>query len=278
MPSTRRKPNTVASQATAGAMRICEPMPAVESQAPSSKLSPNAPRRSGRPTVVSRLSKLARNEPSSTAATANSGCGAMPPREIGPWPAASFAAIRALRVDAGDDRHARHEPRQQRLVVIELDAHGNALHHLGEIAGGVVGRQQRDLRTGRRRDALDLAAELFARKTVDGDLDRLARCYVRELGLLVIRDHIDLWQRHHVDEVGADVDVVAGLHLTLADDAIERRRDLSITKLELHARQRRLGGVELGGALLPGALQDFELMLLGCDHGAACAHVGLRLG
>lgn len=43
-----------------------------------------APRRSGRPTVLRRLSKLARNEPSSTAATANSGRGAAPPRETGP--------------------------------------------------------------------------------------------------------------------------------------------------------------------------------------------------
>src|SRR6266568_1861197 len=145
MPSTRRRPNTVASHATAGAMKICEPMPAVESHAPSSKESPNAPRRSGRPTVVSRLSKLARNEPSSTAATANKGCGATPPRETGPLPASSFSAIRVLRIDAGDDRHARHQPRQQGLVVVKLDADRNALHDLGEIAGGIVRRQQRDL-------------------------------------------------------------------------------------------------------------------------------------
>ena len=113
---------------------------------------------------------------------------------------------------------------EQRLVVFELDAHGNALHDLGEVAGCVVRRQQRDLRAGRGRDALDLAAQLLTRETVDGDLDRLARCDVRELGLLVIRDHIDLRQRHDVDEVGADVDVVAGLDLPLADDAVERRR------------------------------------------------------
>ena len=100
---------------------------------------------------------------------------------------------------------------------------------------------------------------------------------MRELGLLVVRDHIDFRQRHHVDEIGADIDVVAGLHLTLADNAIERRRDPGIAKLELHARQRRLGGVEIGGALLPGALQNFELMLLGGDHGAARTHIGLRL-
>ena len=38
-------PNAVASHATAGAMKICEPMLAVESQAPSSNPSENAPRK-----------------------------------------------------------------------------------------------------------------------------------------------------------------------------------------------------------------------------------------
>ena len=84
MPSTRRRPNAVASHATAGAMKICEPIADVESHAPSSNPSENAPRKSGNPTVVSRLSKLARKAPSSTATTANKGCGATPPRERGP--------------------------------------------------------------------------------------------------------------------------------------------------------------------------------------------------
>jgi hypothetical protein len=38
----RRSPNTVASQATAGAMKICDAVDAVESHAPSSK-EENAP-------------------------------------------------------------------------------------------------------------------------------------------------------------------------------------------------------------------------------------------
>lgn len=160
-----------------------------------------------------------------------------------------------------------------------VDADGNALHHFGEIAGRVVRRQQGDLGAGRGRNALDPAAQLLTRETVDGDLDRLARRDMRELGLLVVRDHIDLRQRHHnVDEVGADIDVVAGLYLTLADHSIERRRDPCVTELELGTCQRRLRRLDIGGALLPGALQNFELMLLGRDHRAARAHVGLRLG
>src|SRR3954469_7617369 len=146
MPSTRRRPNTVASHATAGAMKICEPMPAVESQAPSSNPNENAPRRSARPTEVRRLSKFARNEPSSTAPTANSGCGAMPPCDTGPRSAWSFSAIRISSANVGHDTHARQQALEQRLVLVELDSYRNALHHLGEVAGGVVRRQQRELR------------------------------------------------------------------------------------------------------------------------------------
>src|SRR5438045_3616351 len=140
MPSTRRRPNTVASQATAGAMKICEPMPAVESQAPSSNPSEKAPRRSARPTEVRRLSKLARNDPSSTAPTANSGCGAIPPRETGPWLLSSAIRPRSIGTNVGHNRHSRQQPLQKRLVLVERDADRNALHDLGEIAGGIVRR------------------------------------------------------------------------------------------------------------------------------------------
>src|ERR1700733_8795783 len=119
----RRRPNAVASHATAGAMKICEPIAAVESQAPSSKPNEKAPRRSGNPTEVSRLSKLARNEPSSTAPTANKGCGATPPRESGPSPQPLLSALRAglVCVDPGDDRHSRQQTIQRRLALVELD-------------------------------------------------------------------------------------------------------------------------------------------------------------
>ena len=95
--------------------------PAVESQAPSSKPSENAPRRSGSPTVVRRLSKLARNEPSNTATTANSGCGAIPPCESGPRPLSLSAISASARAgaDAGDDGHARQQAFEQRLILVE---------------------------------------------------------------------------------------------------------------------------------------------------------------
>src|SRR6266850_1843867 len=279
MPNTRRRPNTVASQATAGAMKICEPMPAVLSQAPSSNPSEKAPRKSARPTDVSRLSKLARNEPSSTAPTANSGCGAMPPRETGPRSLPSFSAIRyrLAGINIGDDGHSRQQPLQQRLAVVELNADWDTLDHFGEIAGGVVRRQQRELRTTRRRDPLDAAVQFFVRETVDGDIDRLARLYPRELRFLVIGHHIDVRQRHDIDQVAADIDVVARLHLPLAGNTIKRRHDLGVAEPELGCGQRRLSALEIGGALLLSSRQHFELMALRGDDGAAGAHVGLRL-
>src|SRR4051812_18574999 len=123
MPRIRRRPNTVASQATAGAMNICEPIAAVESQAPSSKPSEKAPRRSGRPTDVSRLSKFARNEPSSTAPTGNRGWGGIPPRDSGPLSDRSLSAIAnpPVGVDPGHRRHAGEQLIQQLLSRIERD-------------------------------------------------------------------------------------------------------------------------------------------------------------
>ncbi len=43
--------------------------------------------------------------------------------------------------------------------IVERDLDGNALHDFGEVAGGVVGRQQRKLRSAGRRNLDDFAAE-----------------------------------------------------------------------------------------------------------------------
>src|SRR6195952_373216 len=215
MPSTRRSPNAVASQATAGAIMICEAVAAVLSQAPSSKLKPSAPLRSGRLMVNRRLSKLARNAPSKTAPTANIGRCDISPAETGPLLMCLLSGIGAVRargsaglvdVNPGPRRHARQQPLQQRLALVERNPHRDALHHLGKIAGGVVGRKQRELRAAGRRNALDLAAQRLVRKGIDGDLDRLTGFYPRQLSLLVIGDHVHIRKRHDVDQTASDID------------------------------------------------------------------------
>src|SRR6266851_3598302 len=280
MPRIRRRPNTVASQATAGAMKICEPIAAVESQAPSSKLSEKAPRRSGNPTEVRRLSKLARKDPSSTAPTANNGWGAMPPRDSGPWPVSLFSAIRPRFVGANscDDRHPRQQALQQWLALVELDPDRDALHHLGEIARGVVGRQQCELRSAGGRNSLDAARQFLAWETVDGHLDRLPRLHPRQLGLLVVGHHIDVGQRHDVDEVAPDIDVVAGLHLALANHTVERRRDFGVTEPEAGGGQRGLGTLQIRFALLLGSREHLDLVALRRDQRPARPNIGLGAG
>ncbi len=152
------------------------------------------------------------------------------------------------------------------------------MNHLGEIAGGVVGRQQRELRSAGGRDPLDPAMQSLAWETVDGHVDRLARFHPGELGLLVVGDDIDIWQRHDIDQVASDIDVVARLHLTLADDAVEGRHDLGVAELEAGRRQRCLGALQIRCTLQLGAGEHLELVALCRDQRPARPDISLRAG
>ena len=120
--------------------------------------------------------------------------------------------------------------------------------------------------------------QFLVRETVDGDVDGLARLNPRELRLLVVGDHIDVRQRHNIDEIAADIDVVARLNLPLADDAIERRHDLGVTELEPGGGQRGLGALQVRRTLLLGPGQHLELVALRRDHGPARANISLCAG
>src|SRR6202171_3171317 len=104
----------------------------------------------------------------------------MPPRESGPWPSwpASLlsAAIRPRFVGANscDHRHSRQQALQQGLALVELDPDRDALDYLGEIAGGVVGRQQCELRSAGGRDSLDAAVLFLVCENIEGHLRRRA--------------------------------------------------------------------------------------------------------
>src|SRR5882724_9238884 len=93
----------------------------------------------------------------------------MPPRESGPWLASLLSAIgsRFIGVNLGHNRHSRQQPLQQRLALVERNPHRDALDYLGEIAGGVIGRQQRELRSAGGRDPLDPAMQPLAWETID---------------------------------------------------------------------------------------------------------------
>src|SRR5882724_6144276 len=69
-----------------------------------------------------------------------------------------------LGIDRRLDRHPRAQQAGQRVGAVERDLHGDALHDLREVAGGVVGRQQAELEAARRRQAVDMAADRGIRK------------------------------------------------------------------------------------------------------------------
>src|SRR3974377_529399 len=71
-------------------------------------------------------------------------------------------------VDGRIDRHPGPQLVGKLAAGVEHDLDRNALDHLGEIAGGVVGRQQGEFLPARRRDAVDMAAEGDVREHVDG--------------------------------------------------------------------------------------------------------------
>ncbi len=117
---------------------------------------------------------------------------------------------------------------------IEHDLHRDALDDLGEVAGRVVRRQQREFLAAGRREAVDMALDGRAGEHVDVDLDRLAGLHVGELRLLEVRDDIGRVDRHDRHQLRAGLDILADAQRAVADHAVDRRGD------------RRIGEVELG--------------------------------
>jgi hypothetical protein len=107
------------------------------------------------------------------------------------------------------------------------------LHHLGEIAGGVIRRQQCEFLAAGGSDAVDMAMHDAAREHVDGDVDRLSLAYIGQLGLLVIRDHIGAQHRHHRHQLGSRLHELAYAQASVADHAVDRCDDGSVTEIEL---------------------------------------------
>src|SRR6516164_9189103 len=92
---------------------------------------------------------------------------------------------RGFGVDRRDHRHAGPQHPGE-LRVVHHDPDRDALNDLGEVAGGVVRRQQRELESTRRRQAVDVALQPDAGETVDLDVDELSRPHVGDLRFLEV--------------------------------------------------------------------------------------------
>ena len=175
------------------------------------------------------------------------GCHGVPPRSPRPRPRPGW---RRAGIDRRFDRHAWPHQGPERVIPVEDDLHRNALNHLGEVAGRVVGRKQRKSASRSRRPALHMPGKLEIGEGVDGDPSRLADPDAGHLGFLVICDHPDVGQWHDSDDLRSDIDELAEPDLPLADQAIRRRHDARIAQVVGGERDLRLGRVDLRLELL----------------------------
>ena len=234
---------------------------------------------SSAPSTIAQVVKLARSAgPRGLAVASNTAMmHAFAPRCQ--WATAGCTGLASgadLGIDGRGNGHARPQIAAQRIVRIDRDLHRDALHDLGEVAGGVVGRQQREFLAAGRRDAVDMAFDGRPRIGVDHDADRLALADAGKLGLLEIRDHIDRGERHHRHELGAGLHVFSDAQATIADDAVDRRHDIGIAEVQL--RLLLHGLVMLQGRIGLGELrlQHADLLLGGRNRGRIARERGAR--
>src|SRR5262245_7352116 len=109
--------------------------------------------------------------------------------------------------------------------VVEDDLDGNALHHLDEVAGGVLRRQQAETPAGAGLDAIHTPSEASGAIGIDRDLDRLPRAYVSQLCLHEVGYHPDV-VRHDCHQRLADVHVCASFNALTRHAPTDRGKDL----------------------------------------------------
>src|SRR5665213_1412571 len=152
-------------------------------------------------------------------------------------------------IDGGIDRHARAQQVPPRDFPRHTNANRKPLHDLGEIAGGVVRRQQREYGARGRRDAVDNAGELAMAVSVDRDRHRLAWTDAPELGFLEVGVDEDFIERHYIAEPLPDHDVIAGGDQPVGEDAVDRGAHRGEIEIALGPGERSLQFRKLGGGL-----------------------------
>src|SRR5262252_7786813 len=132
----------------------------------------------------------------------------------------SGATVAGLGVDRRDYRHARAQYVGGRLRRVENDLHGDALHHLCEVARGIVRRQQRKLLTTCRGQTVDAAPEAAARIHINADRNGLSGPDVRQLRLLVVGDDIGGICRDQRHQLRARLNVLADTQRSVTDNRV----------------------------------------------------------
>ena len=143
----------------------------------------------------------------------------------------------------------------------ERDAHGDTLHDLGEIAGRVVRRQQRELRARGRRNRRHHALDDPPVERVDGDVDLLPGPDVGELGLLEVGVDVRIVQRHERHQPGSRLHELPDLGRLVADDPVEGSDHAREREIAFRHDQSRNEFVALARSLVFLGLEHIEIGL-----------------
>src|SRR6185312_1125787 len=217
-------------------MNINVTLKALDIQAPSSNPMPTFPLRSARPRLSNRPVRVTIPAPRITPTIPSTGLWERSAGSVArPEDAAAggrpvetlMGVVLITRLLPGPHRYHRRQARSQlrsKRRVIDGDLHRHSLHDFGEIACGVIRRQQRKLRAASGCDLEHSTLEYLVRININANLCPVPDSNVGQLRLTKICcDPPDVFdKRHHLCSGAYEL---SRTHLTLTDGAVRRRNN-----------------------------------------------------
>src|SRR5271166_6117373 len=157
------------------------------------------------------------------------------------------AAMLFSRPDRSDYRKARAQLGGE-FGIVESNLDRDSLYYLGEVPGGVIGRQQRKLRTTGGGNLNDFATDDLSGVFIETELGCIANLDIGQLGLAVIGLH-PLRLSDERNHLRPRRHQLSGPNLALPYTAVSRGGDLGVAKVHLGYDKACLFGVQVSDEL-----------------------------
>src|SRR6266581_7323667 len=130
-------------------------------------------------------------------------------------------------------------------AIVQPNLDRDALYHLREIAGRVVGRQQRKLGSAGWCDLQHLAVKYLTGILVDPQFSSIANLHVGQLGFTIVREH-PLRDINERDHLRARRNKLSCPDLAFAHSAVTRCVNFRVAKIHRSCRKARLFRMQVG--------------------------------